>query len=105
MDLFSAAAERDREPDAPLAYRMRPQTLDEVVGQQDVVGPGTLLRRAIEADRLSSVIFFGPPGTGKTTLAHVIAHTTKARYATLNAVSSGVSDIREVVRAATDERN
>ncbi|MCL6452499.1 MAG: replication-associated recombination protein A [Alicyclobacillus sp.] len=105
MDLFELANQAAAEEAAPLAYRMRPQTLDEVVGQQDVVGPGTLLRRAIEADRLSSVIFFGPPGTGKTTLAHVIAHTTKARYATLNAVSSGVSDIREVVRAATDERN
>ncbi|MDQ0190522.1 replication-associated recombination protein A [Alicyclobacillus cycloheptanicus] len=104
MDLFSAAAERDREQDAPLAYRMRPRTLDEVVGQQAVVGPGTLLRRAIEADRLVSVIFFGPPGSGKTTLAHIIANATSARFETLNAVSAGVADIRRVIQEASDER-
>lgn len=104
MDLFSAAADRDREQTAPLAYRMRPRTLDEVVGQRSVIGPGTLLRRAIEADRLMSVIFFGPPGSGKTTLAGVIANATAARFETLNAVSAGVADIRRVIQEAQDEQ-
>ncbi|QSO52606.1 replication-associated recombination protein A [Alicyclobacillus curvatus] len=105
MDLFELADEREQVDSAPLAYRMRPRALDELVGQEDIVGPGTLLRRAIEADRLSSAIFYGPPGTGKTTLAQVIAQSTKARFMTLNAVSAGVADIREVVRTAQDERS
>lgn len=105
MDLFDFASAEDESSDSPLAYRMRPRTLDEVIGQQSIIGPGTLLRRAVEADRLLSAIFFGPPGTGKTTLAQVIANTTKARFETLNAVSAGVSDIRRVVQAAEDERS
>lgn len=105
MDLFELANAAENEEKAPLAYRMRPRSLDEMVGQQDVVGPGSLLRRAILADRLTSVIFFGPPGCGKTTIAQVIAQTTKARFETLNAVSSGVGDIREVVRQAQEERS
>ncbi|WP_035462069.1 replication-associated recombination protein A [Alicyclobacillus macrosporangiidus] len=104
MDLFEAQAEREQELEAPLAHRMRPRTLDEVVGQAHVVGPGSSLRRAIETDRLRSVIFYGPPGTGKTTLAHVIARATKARFASLNAVSSGVADIRHVIEQAKEER-
>src|SRR5690554_7001311 len=78
----------------PLAARMRPRTLDEYIGQDHIVGPGRLLRRAIQADQLSSVIFYGPPGTGKTTLARVIANTTKCAFATLNAVLSGVKELR-----------
>jgi len=97
-DLFTAAA-RAR---APLADRMRPRTLDEFVGQEHIVGPGKLLRRAIEADRLTSSIFWGPPGCGKTTLASIIAGTTRAAFAKLNAVTSGVSDVREVIRAAQE---
>jgi len=105
MDLFAQQAEREQESTAPLAYRMRPQTLNDVVGQQDIVGPNSLLRRAIEADRLMSVIFYGPPGTGKTTLAQIIANVTKARFESINAVSAGVADIRRVVETAKDERN
>ena len=97
-DLFTAAA-RAR---APLADRMRPRTLDEFFGQRGIVGPGRLLRRAIEADRLTSCIFWGPPGCGKTTLATSIAGTTRAAFARLNAVTSGVSDVREVIRAARE---
>ena len=86
----------------PLAARMRPRTLDEYVGQEHIVGRGRLLRRAIQADRLSSVIFSGPPGTGKTTLARVIANHTKSNFITLNAVLTGVADIREAIRRADD---
>lgn len=100
MDLFSAAGEEEREKSAPLAARMRPRTLDEIAGQAALVGPGTLLRRAIEADRVPSLIFYGPPGTGKTTLARVIAGSTDAHFEPLNAVSAGVSDIRRVVEEA-----
>ena len=84
----------------PLAARMRPRTLDEFIGQSHILGPGRLLRRAIQADRLSSLIFYGPPGTGKTTLARVIANTTEAAFVSLNAVLSGVKDIRESVAGA-----
>lgn len=84
----------------PLAARMRPRVLSEYIGQDHIVGPGRLLRRAIEADQLSSVIFYGPPGTGKTTLARVIANSTRARFAAINAVLGGVKDIREAVAAA-----
>ena len=80
--------------EAPLAARMRPRTLDEFIGQDHIVGPGRLLRRAIQADQLSSVIFYGPPGTGKTTLARVIANTTRGHFIAINAVLAGVADIR-----------
>lgn len=101
-DLFDTAAEARRAASAPLADRMRPRTLDAFVGQEHILGAGKLLRRAIEADRVSSVIFFGPPGTGKTTLARIIANTTKSHFATLNAVLAGVKDIREQITAAQD---
>ena len=89
--------------DAPLAARMRPRSLDEYVGQSHLLGKGKLLRRAIEADRLSSVIFYGPPGTGKTSLARVIARSTKSRFLELSGVEGGVSDIRKAIGAATIE--
>ena len=88
----------------PLAARMRPRTLADFVGQGHIVGPGRLLRRAIEADQLSSLIFYGPPGTGKTTLARVIANSTRARFTAINAVLSGVKEIREAVTAAQASR-
>ncbi|MGP1418994.1 MAG: AAA family ATPase, partial [Sphaerochaetaceae bacterium] len=92
-DLFEGATKSEFSSQ-PLAYRMRPRTLDEYIGQQHIIGPGKLLRRAIQADRLSSVIFYGPPGTGKTTLASVIANTTKSAFSTMNAVLSGVKELR-----------
>ena len=88
--------------DAPLAARMRPRTLDEFVGQEHILGPGKLLRRAIEADRLGSIILWGPPGSGKTTLARVISGITRSHFETLNAVLAGVKDIREVVERARE---
>ena len=87
--------------DAPLAARMRPRSLEEYVGQSHILGEGKLLRRAIEADRLSSVIFYGPPGTGKTSLARVIARSTKSRFLELSGVEGGVSDIRKAIGVAT----
>ncbi|MCL1928353.1 MAG: AAA family ATPase [Treponema sp.] len=101
-DLFSVTVAKT--PEGPLADRMRPQTLDEVIGQDHIVGPGRLLRRAIQADRLSSVIFYGPPGTGKTSLARVIANTTKSAFESLNAVLSGVKDIREAIDRSDERR-
>ena len=102
-DLFDAAAMQDPEA-TPLAERMRPRTLDEYVGQEHVVGPGKLLRRAIEADRIPSMILWGPPGTGKTTLAQIVAHSTGAAFEVLSAVSAGVKDIRAVIQRAKDRR-
>ena len=101
-DLFQDAAEQFRASSAPLADRMRPQTLEEFVGQDHILGPGKLLRRAIEADRVTSLIFFGPPGSGKTTLARIIANTTSAHFTSMNAVLAGVKDIREAIQKARD---
>ncbi|CAM3360334.1 replication-associated recombination protein A [Hydrogenibacillus schlegelii] len=100
MDLFDFAREKRRTAYEPLASAMRPETLDEIVGQDHILGPGKLLRRAIETDRLSSVIFYGPPGTGKTTIARVIARTTRAHFEALNAVTAGVADLRRIVEEA-----
>ncbi|MFZ2489367.1 MAG: AAA family ATPase [Anaerolineae bacterium] len=92
------------EQEQPLAARMRPRTLDEYIGQEHIVGPGRLLRRAIQADQLSSVIFYGPPGTGKTTLARVIANTTRAHFIAINAVLAGVKEIRDATDIAQQQR-
>ena len=90
--------------EGPLADRMRPQTLEDIIGQDHIVGPGRLLRRAIQADRLSSLIFYGPPGTGKTSLARVIANTTRASFESLNAVLAGIKDIREAIDRGDERR-
>ena len=93
-----------KEHQRPLADRMRPRTLDEFLGQNHLVGPGKLLRRAIEADQLTSSIFYGPPGCGKTTLAFVVSQTTKGAFERLNAVTSGVAEVREVIKQAKERR-
>ncbi len=105
MDLFDHALRERMQSEAPLAARMRPRTLDEFIGQEEIVGEGRLLRRAIAADRLfSSIIFWGPPGTGKTTLAQIIANTTKSHFTSLNAVLAGIADLRAVVAEARERR-
>jgi putative ATPase len=100
MDLFDHAAEKDSQRRAPLAERMRPRTLDEFVGQEHLTAPGRLLHRAISADQIPSLLLWGPPGTGKTTLAQVMARATGAHFTTLSAVMGGVKDIREAVAEA-----
>jgi putative ATPase len=105
MDLLGYLHAQKTKASEPLAARMRPRTLDEFVGQDAIVGPGRLLRRAIQADQLSSLLFYGPPGTGKTTLAQIIANTTLAHFIALNAVLSGVKDIRASVEEAARRRN
>lgn len=104
MDLFDYMREQNMESDSPLASRLRPTTLDEVVGQQHIVGKDKLLYRAIKADKLSSIIFYGPPGTGKTTLAKVIANTTSAQFRQINATSAGKKDMEEVVQQAKNNQ-
>ena len=102
MDLFDYRREQIEKKNEPLAARMRPETLDEVVGQEHIIGKGRLLYRAIQADQLGSVIFYGPPGTGKTTLAQVIARTTKASFRQVNATAAGKKDLVAVVEGAKD---
>lgn len=104
MDLFEYMRSQNMESEAPLASRLRPTILDEVVGQQHIVGKDKLLYRAIKADKLSSIIFYGPPGTGKTTLAKVIAHTTSAEFMQINATSAGKKDMEEVITAAKNNQ-
>lgn len=104
MDLFDYMRQNNQEKEAPLAARLRPRTLDEVVGQQHIIGKDKLLYRAIQADKLSSIIFYGPPGTGKTTLAKVIANTTSAEFMQINATVVGKKDMEEVVSKAKDVR-
>ena len=100
MDLFEYAKSKTLDQESPLASRLRPATLDEVVGQQHIIGKNTLLYRAIKADKLTSVIFYGPPGTGKTTLAKVIANTTSAEFTQINATVAGKKDMEAVVKEA-----
>ncbi len=104
MDLFDYMSEKAKEQQAPLALRMRPRTLDEVAGQQHIIGRGKMLERAIRADKLTSVIFYGPPGTGKTTLAQVIAGTTNACFRQLNATTSGKKEMEEVTSFAREQK-
>ncbi len=102
MDLLEYMNEKNKEKESPLASRLRPQTLDEVVGQEHIIGKDKLLYRAIKADKLNSILLYGPPGTGKTTLAKVIAGTTKADFLQINATSAGKKDMQEVVEKAKE---
>ena len=104
MDLFEYAREKQKETESPLASRLRPETLEEVVGQQHIIGKDKLLYRAIKADKLTSVIFYGPPGTGKTTLAKVIANATSAKFCQINATVAGKKDMEAVVEEAKRTR-
>ncbi|HEX9012898.1 MAG TPA: AAA family ATPase [Anaerolineaceae bacterium] len=105
MDLFDHAMQEHLQTEAPLAQRMRPRSLEEFLGQEHIVGPGKLLRRAIEADRLfSSIILWGPPGTGKTTLAHIIANTTQSHFETVSAVLAGIPELRKIIQDARERR-
>ena len=104
MDLFDYMRETTKKKESPLASRLRPKSLEEVVGQQHIIGKDKLLYRAIKADKLSSIIFYGPPGTGKTTLAKVIANTTSANFTQINATVAGKKDMEEVVRQAKDNQ-
>ncbi|MCR4716875.1 MAG: replication-associated recombination protein A [Lachnospiraceae bacterium] len=104
MDLFDYMREQKQDKESPLASRMRPKSLDEVVGQQHIIGKDKLLYRAIMADKLGSVIFYGPPGTGKTTLAKVIANQTASAFAQINATTSGKKDMEEIIKAAKDRQ-
>ena len=103
MDLFDYMREQSKEKEAPLASRVRPETLDEIVGQQHILGKDKLLYRAIQADKLGSVIFYGPPGTGKTTLAKVIANTTASNFEQMNATVAGKKDMEEVIKHAKEQ--
>ncbi len=102
MDLFEYMRSTSQEKESPLAARLRPSTLEEVVGQQHIIGKDKLLYRAIKADKISSIIFYGPPGTGKTTLARVIAHTTSAEFTQINATVAGKKDMEAVIKTAKD---
>lgn len=105
MDLFESSRQDQIAREAPLAHRMRPRTFDEFAGQAHIIGPGRLLRRAIEADQLTSIVLWGPPGCGKTTLANLIAERTASHFVTLNAVLDGVKELRAVIEAAQERRN
>jgi putative ATPase len=104
-DLFDHAMQERMQREAPLAARMRPRNLDEFVGQEHIIGEGKLLRRAIEADRLfSSILLWGPPGTGKTTLAQVIANRTESHFVTISAILAGKAELRDIIAAALERR-
>lgn len=103
MDLFDYMRDINKEQESPLASRLRPSTLDEVVGQEHIIGQGKMLYRAIKADKLGSIIFYGPAGTGKTTLAKVIANTTSANFTQINAAAAGKKDMEQVTTKAKDD--
>jgi putative ATPase len=105
MDLFEYSRQEQMKKDAPLAFRMRPRNFGEFVGQEHIIGEGTLLRRSIEADRLTSIILWGPPGSGKTTIANIIAEMTESHFDTLSAVLAGVKDLRELIAQAKERRS
>jgi putative ATPase len=105
MDMFEYSRQEQFRREAPLAYRMRPRSFDEFVGQEHIVGKGTLLRRAIEADRLTSIILWGPAGCGKTTLANIIAEHTSSHFETLSAVLAGIKDLRDIIDSTRERRN
>src|SRR5512147_42001 len=102
MSLFEASEEAQRRRAQPLAARMRPRSLDEFVGQRHFLGEGKLLRRLLKADRLGSVIFYGPPGSGKTTLARLLAQESRSHFQQVSAVASGVKELREILAQADD---
>ena len=102
-NLFDYSYENEKKKQQPLASRMRPETLDEVVGQKHIIGKDRLLYRAIRADRLSSIIFYGPPGTGKTTMAHVIANTSSSAFFQVNATTAGKKDMEAVISKAKEK--
>ncbi len=104
MDLFEERRVRQQARDAPLAAQMRPRTFEEFVGQEQIVGPGRVLRKAIEADQVPSIILWGPPGSGKTTLAYLIAGVTSSHFEPMSAVTAGVADLRRVVEKARERR-
>ncbi|MDP8237375.1 MAG: replication-associated recombination protein A [Candidatus Erginobacter occultus] len=104
MDLFSEETGRPQEENAPLAYRMRPRSLEDILGQDELLGPGKILRRLIEEDRIRSAIIFGPPGTGKTSLVRIIGASTSSHFATLSAVDSNVARVKEVIGGAKNRR-
>src|SRR5512146_2910774 len=104
MDLFDTISAPDQQKDAPLAERMRPRTLAEFVGQEHLLGEGKMLRQLIEADQLTSLIFWGPPGSGKTTLARIIANATRSHFIFFSAILSGIKEIREIVKEAEEVR-
>jgi len=104
QDMFERAAAERLRKEAPLARRVTPRTIDELAGQGHILAEGKILRRAIEADRITSLILYGPPGCGKTALARIIAMRTKSDFETLNAVTSGVKELRELIRAAKERR-
>ena len=103
MDLFRESQQKNLDRVAPLAVRMRPASLEEFVGQHHFLGPGKLLRRMLEADRLTSAIFYGPPGTGKTTLAQIVAVYTKSHFEQMNAAAVGVKEVRAILDAAKEK--
>ncbi len=103
-DLFDTRLDKDLQQSAPLADRVRPEKLEDFVGQEDIIGKGKILRRAIENDEVFSIIFWGPPGSGKTTLAHIVANMTKSHYESMSAVTAGINDLRKVANEATERR-